>query len=146
MYRFAPWLSVAALLALTVLGPAPTFAAEADATTASTRAHLAATMIRSHRITLATSHVSGVRDNATARDNIVDTAHGRRAHRSSYGTAPGGTVSLSTPMLRGMLALRKSFTFRVSEIAGGSHTAGSLHYQGRAFDVDLLDGQAVSAA
>lgn len=45
-----------------------------------------------------------------------------------------------------MLTLRNSFTFRVSEIAGGSHTAGSRHHAGTAFDVDILDGQGVSAA
>ena len=146
MYRFAPSFLVGALLTVSLLGPAPALAAEPDTAAASTRASLAATVLRSNRISLATFHSSGVRDNATARDNIVDTAHGGRAHRSAYGTAPGGSVYLSVAMLRGMLALRSSFTFRVSEIAGGSHSAGSLHYQGRAFDVDIVDGQPVSAA
>ena len=138
------------LLIVTLLGSAtPGFAAPADAQAAaapSTRASLASTILRSHRISLATFHSSGVRDNATARQNIVDTANGGRAHRSCYGTAPCGSVYLNVTMLRSMLNLRNGFTFRVSEIAGGSHTAGSRHYAGKAFDVDILDGQGVSAA
>ena len=146
MHRFAFSVLLVALVAGSLVGPAPALATDADAAAAASRATLASTILRSHRITLATSHASGVRDNATARDNIVDTADGRRAHRSCYGTAPCGSVSLNVAMLRGMLELRKHFTFRVSEIAGGSHSAGSRHYAGRAFDVDSIDGQAVSAS
>jgi hypothetical protein len=40
---------------------------------------------------------------ADAHSNIVDTAQGRQARRSGYGTAPGGTVGLDTRMLQGML-------------------------------------------
>jgi hypothetical protein len=134
------------LLVATLLVPAtPSFAAEATAA-ASTRASLAKTILHSQRISLATFHSSGVRDNATAHQNIVDTANGGRAHRSCYGTAPCGSVYLDTTMLRSLLTLRNSYTFRVSEIAGGSHSAGSRHYAGKAFDVDILDGQGVSAA
>ena len=143
-------LLLVATLAASLIGPAtPSFAAAADAqatAAASTRASLARTILHSQRISLATFHSSGVRDNATARQNIVDTANGRRAHRSCYGTAPCGSVYLDVTMLRSMLTLRNSFTFRVSEIAGGSHTAGSRHYAGKAFDLDILDGQGVSAA
>jgi hypothetical protein len=146
MHRFVLFVLLAALVGASLLGPSSALAAEAQTAAGGTRASLAATILRSHRISLATSHVSGVRDNATARDNIVDTAHGRRAHRSCYGTAPCGSVYLDVAMLRGMLALRHGFTFRVSEIAGGSHVAGSRHYAGKAFDVDILDGQAVSAS
>lgn len=146
MHPFVRSAVLAALVGCSILGPAPAFAAEATAEAAASRSSLARTILRSQRISLATTHVSGVRDNATARQNIVDTAHGRPAHRSCYGTAPCGTVNLSVPMLRGMLAMRNSFTFRVSEIAGASHSAGSLHYAGRAFDVDVLDGQPVSAS
>jgi len=147
--RFASLLLIATVAA-SLIGPATSsFAAPADAqatAAASTRASLASTILRSRRISLATFHSSGVRDNATAHQNIVDTANGGRAHRSCYGTAPCGSVYLGVTMLRSMLALRNRFTFRVSEIAGGSHTAGSRHYAGKAFDVDILDGQGVSAA
>ena len=146
MPRFASSALLAALMVASVLGPTPTLAADAQTAAAQSRASLASTILKTHRITLATTHVSGVRDNATARDNIVDTAHGRRAHRSCYGTAPCGSVYLDVSMLRAMLQLRKGFTFRVSEIAGGSHTAGSRHYAGKAFDVDVVDGRGVSAA
>jgi zinc D-Ala-D-Ala carboxypeptidase len=146
--RFAPSLLLTAILAASLLGPAPTFAAQdADATdAATTRASLARTILRSQRISLATFHPSGVVDNAHARQNIVDTARGGRAHRSCYGTAPCGSVYLDVDVLRGMLGLRNSFTFRVSEIAGGSHSAGSRHYAGKAIDVDIVDGRGVSAA
>ena len=74
-------------LAASLIGPAtPGFAAEATATV-STRASLAKTILASQRISLATFHSSGVRDNATAHQNIVDTANGGRAHRSCYGSA-----------------------------------------------------------
>lgn len=111
-----------------------------------TRAQLATSILNNHRITLATSHVSGVHDNATARQNIIDTANGGKAHRSSYGGAPGGTVYLSVNMLQGMLTLANTYTFRVTEIAGGSHTTGSLHYAGRAFDVDTINGRPVNSS
>jgi zinc D-Ala-D-Ala carboxypeptidase len=151
---FASLLSAAAVLAATVLSPGSAFAAATqdapaeaeDAAAASTRATLARRVLSSQRITLATFHPSGVVDNANARKNIVDTAHGGRAHRSCYGTAPCGSVYLNVSMLRGMLELRNSYMFRVSEIAGGSHSPGSRHYAGKAFDVDIIDGQSVSAS
>jgi len=59
---------------------------------------------------------------------------------------PCGSVFLNVGMLRGMLALRNSYTFRVSEIAGGLHSHGSRHDAGKAFDVDIIDGQGVSAS
>jgi hypothetical protein len=37
------------------------------------------------------------------------------------------------------------FTFNVSEIAGGSHSSLSRHYAGVAFDINQLNGQAISA-
>ena len=146
MHRFVLSLSLAALLAATLLAPGPALAAQADAASTTTRARLAAEILRSHRIALATFHVSGVVDHANARQNIVDTANGKAARRSCYGGAPCGSVFLNVAMLRGMLALRKSYTLRVSEIAGGAHSPGSRHYAGKAFDVDILDGQAVGAS
>jgi hypothetical protein len=44
-------------------------------------------------------------------------------------------------MLRAMNQLaREGFTFRVTEIAGGSHSGRSKHYAGTAFDVDYING------
>src|SRR5262245_26176592 len=45
---------------------------------------LAAQILRSAQITLATVHSSGVNDQATAQQNIADTAAGQRARRSDY--------------------------------------------------------------
>jgi hypothetical protein len=146
LHRFVWSLSLVAMLMATLFAPGPALAAQADAASTSTRARLAAEILRSHRITLATVHASGVVDHANARQNIVDTAAGRAARRSCYGTAPCGSVFLNVAMLRGMLALRNSYTFRVSEIAGGSHSPGSRHYAGKALDVDIIDGQGVGAA
>jgi hypothetical protein len=141
-------LLMAGVVAASLFGPASALAAEDDASAAAsrTRAQLASTILRSNRISLATFHSSGVVDRANAHQEIVDTSRGLKARRSCYGTAPCGSVYLGVAMLRGMLALRDSYTFRVSEIAGGSHSPTSRHYLGKAFDIDILDGQAVSAS
>jgi hypothetical protein len=102
-------------------------------------------------ITLATTHASGVVDNANAAQNIADTANGLPAQRSSYidgsNTGPGGSVALDPNMLQGMLNLANAgFTFTVSEIAGGVHSPNSRHYAGVAFDVNVLNGAAVNAS
>lgn len=86
---------------------------------------------------------SGVEDGADARSNITDTAAGRPAKRSSYGNAPGGETELSVSMLEGLLTLSSRYSFRITTIAGGSHSSRSRHYLGVGFDVDTLDGQRV---
>jgi peptidoglycan hydrolase-like protein with peptidoglycan-binding domain len=111
-----------------------------------TRAELAAQIRDSSRVSLLTVQVSGVRDNANAYQNIVDTAAGGQAKRSSYGNAPGGSVYLDTRMLQGMVKLAGSYTYRVTSIAGGSHSPTSRHYDGVAFDVDIINGQEVSSS
>ena len=98
----------------------------------------------SSRITLATRHASGVVDNANAKQNVVDTANGLPAARSCYGTAPCGTVWLHAKILQVISGLGNLMTVRVSEIAGGSHSSGSYHYLGLAFDIDKVNGQPVS--
>jgi hypothetical protein len=108
------------------------------------RQDLARQILADRGITLATRHVSGVVDRANAKQNITDTAAGKAATRSSYGTAPGRTVDLNVATLRAMVALGRTYSYRVSEVAGGSHSSGSLHYAGRAFDVDQINGQPVS--
>lgn len=84
---------------------------------------------------------SGVVDGADARSNILDTSAGRDARRSSYGNAPGGSVPLSITMLEGMLDLASRYSFRITTIAGGSHSRRSRHYLGVGFDIDTLDGR-----
>jgi hypothetical protein len=110
-----------------------------------TPAQTAQAILANPRIALVTVHPSGVVDDAHARQNLVDAAAGRPARRSAYGNAPGGTVVLGTRLLEGILALAADFTFRVSEIAGGSHSTGSRHYAGVSFDADRLNGLTVHA-
>ncbi|WFU23926.1 murein L,D-transpeptidase catalytic domain family protein [Bradyrhizobium sp. CB1717] len=121
--------------------PAAHLAMDASETTAS----LAMRILHSPKIVLARGHTSGVQDNATAFDNIKDTAEGRAAHRSSYGNAPGGVVNLDPRMLRGMLDLAESFSFSVSEFCGGSHNTNSRHYAGCTADINTINGQHVGA-
>lgn len=87
--------------------------------------------------------VSGRNDGADARSNIADTAAGKQAKRSSYENAPGGRVSLSFALLEGMSELCNDFTFRVTALAGGSHSRNSRHYLGVSLDVDRIDGRQV---
>lgn len=98
------------------------------------------------RITLLKNQVSGRVDGASAYHNIVAAARGYDVQRSSYGNAPGGYVKLETKMLKTMLYLAntRNFTYRVTSIAGGSHSRSSRHYAGIAFDVDTINGQRVS--
>jgi zinc D-Ala-D-Ala carboxypeptidase len=133
-----------ARLALGVLGAAALAAVTPNAAAAATSQDLATRILGTHTITLATVHVSGVVDGADAHSEIVDTSHGGQAKRSHYGTAPGGTVALDPRMLQGILNRAQSASFRVSEIAGGSHTTThSRHYNGTAFDVDQINGRQV---
>lgn len=88
----------------------------------------------------------GCDDGATPADNIRDAAAGRAANRSNYGTAPGGTTALKHSLLEGMQKLKERYnhTYRVTSIAGGSHSSTSRHYVGVAFDVDRVNGNVVS--
>jgi hypothetical protein len=103
-------------------------------------------ILKDPNIVLATVHVSGVHDNATAQQNIIDTANGKPAARSHYGNAPGGTVVLHQTILLALLKISQSFPIGVSEIAGGSHSPDSFHYQGLAFDINRINTKPVSTA
>lgn len=100
---------------------------------------------QNQRIDLLPVQVSGRNDGADARSNIADTAMGRQAKLSSYENAPGGRVSLSFPLLEGLTELSNDHTFRITALAGGSHSARSRHYLGVGFDIDMLDGQPITA-
>lgn len=107
----------------------------------SSRSGLANEILRSGKFTFENYHLSGVRDSATALQNMRATAAGKAAKRSSYGKSPGGYCYLQTNMLRGMLALaRQGYSIKVSELAGGSHSSRSRHYQGVAYDVTYING------
>lgn len=86
-------------------------------------------------------HPSGRHDNAYALNNIWDTCHGHAASRSHYlcslcsSPAPGGSVCLSTTLLRYLHTLASKGYIHVNELAGACHTCGSKHYLGRAVDL-----------
>ena len=108
------------------------------------RSDLAYRILNNPRITLATIHPSGVRDNAFAYNNIVDTYFGKPALRRKYKNAPGGSVYLSTKMLNTILLLAEKYTFTITESAGASHSKTSNHYDGLAFDVGTINGRYAS--
>ena len=108
------------------------------------RARLARLILSEPGVTYLNYHVSGVRDSATAKHNMQQTAQGRSAQRSYYGNAPGGTCRLDPRMLRAIYQLaREGHTFRITELAGGSHSIRSRHYAGLGFDIDFLDGRKI---
>lgn len=94
-------------------------------------------------IVLETTHESGVRDSATARQNILDLAAGRAARRSAYQNAPGGSTSVDIRLLRALRLMGVRGGVTVSEIAGGSHARGSTHYAGRGLDISWVNGRHV---
>jgi zinc D-Ala-D-Ala carboxypeptidase len=109
-----------------------------------TSASLAQEILANPRIQLATGHLSGVRDLADPLHELRDLAAGRLAHRSAYGTAPGGSVMVTVATLRGLRNAGRIATIHVVELAGGTHARGSAHYLGLAFDIDNVNGRWVS--
>jgi zinc D-Ala-D-Ala carboxypeptidase len=112
------------------------------------RSAIASRILANSRITLwpYSPVSSSSSDGADARSNIRDTANGGAAKRSCFGNAPCGTVLLSSTMLSAMETIAGSYSFRVTAIAGGSHSANSYHYTGRSFDVDVINGVGVSSS
>ena len=127
-----------------IIGP-KTWAKLGCSSPPSSRAALAQQIQNSSRIELLpySPISSGRSDGADARSNIRDTAAGRPAKRSSYGNAPGRSVYLDIRMLRGMRTTANHYSFRVTSIAGGSHSSNSRHYAGISFDADIINGRRV---
>jgi len=111
----------------------------------SSTATLAKRVLKHPKIILLRKQVSGRVDSASSYHNVASAAKGFSARRSSYGKAPGGYTRLNKKMLETMLYLAntKGYTYRVTSIAGGSHSSNSRHYQGIAFDVDMINGRKV---
>ena len=109
------------------------------------RQALAKKILAHPKITLLKKQVSGRVDGASAYHNIASAARGYSAKRSYYGNAPGGYTRLNTKMLRTMLYLAntKGYSYRVTSIAGGSHSRRSRHYNGVAVDIDMINGRKV---
>lgn len=135
---------VAALAAL--MGTAATTSATA-APAAPNRAALAKQILGTKGIVPATVHAGGRHAASTARQNLVDTAHGKGALTSFWGDQPHRRVALDTRMLNGMLKLRTQYGYRiaVSEIVGGDHSSHSRHYAGTAFDINYINGRHVGS-
>lgn len=114
----------------------------------SSNAVLARRVLNHPKITLLRQQVSGRVDGASSYHNIASVAKGYSAKRSSYGTAPGGYTKLLNKMLSTMLYLAdtKGYSYRVTSIAGGSHSRTSRHYAGIAFDVDKINGRKVNSS
>ncbi len=109
-----------------------------------TVASIAAGILRNTRITLATAHESGVRDDATAKDDMLALAAHHWAPRSAYQNAPGGSTPVDIRLLRALRALGSKARVTVSEIAGGSHAVGSSHYRGEAMDITVVNGVSIA--
>lgn len=120
-------------------GVSPTFTVDAY----DTRVSVAREVLADLGTHLATFHYSGVVDRADARHNITYTAAGLAARRSSYENAPGGSVMLDLRTLRLLRRIGLAASVNVSELAGGSHSPGSLHYAGRAIDISAVNGSEV---
>ncbi|HUR51194.1 MAG TPA: fibronectin type III domain-containing protein [Mycobacteriales bacterium] len=112
-------------------------------TAADTRISVAREILADQGTTLATGHESGVVDRADARHELLDTAAGRAARRSSYQNAPGGSVMLDLRVLRLIRHIGQLASIGVSEVAGGSHAPASLHYRGTAVDISVVNGARV---
>ncbi len=108
---------------------------------------LAKKVLAHPKITLLRKQVSGRVDGASSYHNIASVARGYSAKRSSYSNAPGGYTKLRRKMLETMLYMAdvKGYRYRVTSIAGGSHSKTSRHYAGIAFDVDMINGVKVGA-
>ena len=114
----------------------------------SSRAELAQRILGHGKITLwdHSPVSSSGSDGADARSNMRDTADSRAAKRSNYDNAPGGSVYLDTRLLNGMLRLPDTYSFRVTSIAGGSHSSTSRHYAGVAMDIDEINSVHVNSS
>ncbi|MFI9628464.1 peptidoglycan-binding protein [Streptomyces sp. NPDC052042] len=111
------------------------------------RVGLAKQILAQQRITLATVHPGGRHAGSTARQNVIDTAHGKGALTSPWGDKPNRRVPLDPRMLNGLLKLRTQYGYRlsVSEIVGGDHSGNSRHYAGIAFDITHINGRHVGS-
>ena len=105
---------------------------------------LASDILTNQNITLANKHYSKVEDKATPIQNVMDASKGLLAHNSSYEKAPGLMTPLSPDLLTGIMTLAQSNTISISEIAGGSHSYGSSHYDGNAIDINWVNDSHVS--
>jgi hypothetical protein len=105
---------------------------------------LARQILNDNRIALATRHVSTIdRSNhkADAYSNILHTSEGKKANLS----AGGKSVDLDIRMLRAIVSIADKYGYvKISEFAGGTHSATSDHYRGKAVDITMMGSIDVS--
>lgn len=111
-----------------------------SSTGGTTRATLAKTILNDGGITLL--HFCGP-SYASPRQNIADTAAGGAAYTGG-GDVGKVAVWLDTRMLTFMRDFGVSNSYRVTTIAGCDHSSTSLHYKGKAVDIDYANGVKVS--
>ena len=118
--------------------------APAPSPTPTTAKGYAASVLKAHEASRLTlwNQSFGRFDGADPLSNIQDAAAGRAAKTSCHGTAPCDEVTLKAPLLRAMHQLREVYdmSYFVTSISGASHSANSLHYDGRAVDIDEVNG------
>lgn len=111
------------------------------------RAVLADQILANRKIELRKDHSETPRDGASAYDNVRDTADDKPAKRSSGRdrklVGKGGTTELSETVLRALLELARTYSFKVEELAGGKHGENSYHHLGKAFDISQIEGRRV---
>ena len=134
----------------TITVQAPALGGTTPTSHLTTRAGRAATILTHHEAAHLTlwNQSFGSLDGADPLSNITDTKNGVAAKTSCHGTAPCTSVTLQLKLLTALQKLREQYGYQyfVTSIAGASHSAGSLHYQGRAFDIDEINGVLVKDA
>jgi len=88
-------------------------------------------------------HFSKVIDEATAYKEARDAAAGKASWLSAYGNCPKpqGKTRLIPELAATLLKIAKLGTVVLNEIAGGSHSVGSRHYDGIGMDIGSLNGK-----
>jgi hypothetical protein len=76
-----------------------------------------------------------------AKQAIVDTSNGQPAKIESRCNTGKSTASLNPVLLGSIITIAQSHTLGLGYFTNGCHTAGSAHYDGRAVDINLVDGR-----
>lgn len=111
----------------------------------------ARSVLANKKITLYSSDccAAGAKDTFSAASvSVSNTANGQPAKTSARSDVGVQSVKLSARMLDAMnnLAASDGFSFRVVSITNGDHSSNSAHYDGRAFDVDIINGRKVNSS
>lgn len=82
---------------------------------------------------------------AEARQNVADTAEGREAKIEGRCTNAGrSSAPLSATLLGVLLKITERHSIGIGYLNNGCHSSGSAHYDGRAVDLNTIDGRAAT--